>query len=66
MGLHDLLSMNRDHLYVFPLQSRRYDSRTTIFSPEGKTEIVHNQSPIKKKLKCLTFRGESRNVYYSC
>lgn len=35
-----LLSVGRNHSCVFPLQSRRYDSRTTIFSPEGKIEIV--------------------------
>lgn len=29
---------DRHHRSVFPLQSRRYDSRTTIFSPEGKLE----------------------------
>uniref|UniRef100_A0A2K5C4Z1 Proteasome 20S subunit alpha 4 n=1 Tax=Aotus nancymaae TaxID=37293 RepID=A0A2K5C4Z1_AOTNA len=29
-----LLSVARNHLCVFTLQSRRYDSRTTIFSPE--------------------------------
>lgn len=40
VGAQELLSVHRNHLYVFPLQSRRYDSRTTIFSPEGKVEIV--------------------------
>lgn len=40
VGLQELLSVHRNHLYVFPLQSRRYDSRTTIFSPEGEVEIV--------------------------
>lgn len=42
---------DRHHRSVFPLQSRRYDSRTTIFSPEGKLE---NLTCFKESF-CLVF-----------
>ncbi|KAF6273342.1 proteasome 20S subunit alpha 4 [Rhinolophus ferrumequinum] len=64
--------MNRDHLYVFPLQSRRYDSRTTIFSPEGRLyQVEYAMEAIGHAGTCLgilandgvLLAAERRNIH---
>eukprot|EP00069_Balaena_mysticetus_P021103 bmy_13478T0 len=67
-----LLKVGRNHLYVFPLQSRRYDSRTTIFSPEGRLyQVEYAMEAIGHAGTCLgilandgvLLAAERRNIH---
>ncbi|KAF4017907.1 hypothetical protein G4228_009609 [Cervus hanglu yarkandensis] len=68
----DLFLVGRNHLYVFPLQSRRYDSRTTIFSPEGRLyQVEYAMEAIGHAGTCLgilandgvLLAAERRNIH---